>query len=228
MNDIRLRSVTKEYTDQERPVTALDDLSATIQDGEFHVLIGPSGSGKTTLLRVLAGLEDITEGTVDVPETGTGYLFQEYGLFYWRTVAENLELMAELADHEVDDAEVRSLLERVGLEDEADSLPETLSGGMRQRAALARTLIYEPELLLMDEPFGALDELTRARMYDEFETVLDAGRHTVVYVTHNLEEAYRFGDRVTVLSEGQDQRTLDPATMDRDTFDREALGAMRS
>lgn len=226
MNDIRLEGVTKEYTDQEQPVTALDGFSATIRDGEFHVLIGPSGSGKTTLLRVLAGLEEVTTGDLDVPEATTGYLFQEYGLFYWRTVRENLELMAELAGHEVDDADIRSLLERVGLEDAADSLPHTLSGGMRQRAALARTLIYEPELLLMDEPFGALDELTRRRLYDEFDTVLEQGEHTVVYVTHDLEEAYRFGDRVTVLSQGRDQETLDPSRMERGVFDRQAVEAM--
>jgi len=226
MNDIRLQDVRKEYTDQDRVVAALDGFSATIRDGEFHVLVGPSGSGKTTLLRVLAGLEDVQGGDLSVPDVTTGYLFQEYGLFYWLTVRENLELMAAFADHTIHAEDISALLERVGLAEAAESLPKTLSGGMRQRAALARTLIYEPELLLMDEPFGALDELTRRRLYDEFDRVLEEGDHTVVYVTHDLEEAYRFGDRVTVLSQGQNRETLEPDSLDRATFDQHAVEAM--
>lgn len=227
MGTIRIDAVGKQYTDA-TTVTALTDVSREIESGEFHVVIGPSGSGKTTLLRIVSGLETPTNGSVSLqgnPEIG--YLSQEYGLFYWLTVRQNIERMAELTDTAVTDEEIESLLELVGLEERSESLPSELSGGMRQRAALARMLIYEPEILLMDEPFGSLDDLTREQLYDEFEQIVAADDRTILYVTHNLAEAYRFGDRVTVLRDGSAETVLEPGTMDEDRFNDRAHEAMR-
>ena len=190
---------------------ALHDVRLTIARGEFVSLIGPSGCGKSTLLRVIAGLLEPTSGTVAVNGKSTdrarrdqdyGFAFQQAGLLEWRTVLANVELPLEL--HGVGRAPRRArameLLELVGLADVAQRRPAQLSGGMQQRVAIARALAERPTLLLMDEPFGALDEMTRERMQNELVRISRDTGAAVVFVTHSIPEAVFLADRVVVLS----------------------------
>ncbi len=191
--------------------TALDDVSLTIPAGQFVSLIGPSGCGKSTLLRVVADLISPTAGTVRVAGKTAraareaqdyGIAFQQAGLLEWRTVVRNVELPLEL--HGVGKQERRQraeqLLELVGLADVAGSRPSELSGGMQQRVAIARSLAASPALLLMDEPFGALDEMTRERLQDELLAIRAREGTTVLFVTHSIPEAVHLSDRVVVMS----------------------------
>jgi NitT/TauT family transport system ATP-binding protein len=193
------------------PVHALDGIELTIADGEFVSLIGPSGCGKSTLLRVVADLEQPTAGTVLVAgkspnqarlDQEYGMAFQAAGLLEWRTVAENVELPLQV--HGVAKAERRKraaeLLGLVGLADFARSRPGQLSGGMQQRVAIARALAPSPRLLLMDEPFGALDEMTRERMQAELLRIARETGAAVLFVTHSIPEAAVLSDRVVVMS----------------------------
>jgi NitT/TauT family transport system ATP-binding protein len=192
-------------------VVALDDVSLTVAPGEFVSLIGPSGCGKSTLLRLIADLDQPTTGSVAVfgksarqarIDQSYGIAFQQAGLLAWRTVAENIALPLEL--HKVGKpqraARVKELLELVGLSDFADRYPEQLSGGMQQRVAIARSLAESPGLLLMDEPFGALDEMTRERMQNELVRICAETSAAVVFVTHSIPEAVFLSDRVVVMS----------------------------
>jgi NitT/TauT family transport system ATP-binding protein len=192
-------------------VTALDDVDLTVEAGEFVTFIGPSGCGKSTLLRLIADLTEPTSGTVTVNgksarqarlDQDYGIAFQQAGLMEWRTVARNVELPLELRgwDRSRRRAHVRELLELVGLPDFADSWPVELSGGMQQRVAIARALATGPKLLLMDEPFGALDEMTRERLQAELTRIAGESDATVVFVTHSIPEAVYLSDRVVVLS----------------------------
>ncbi len=199
----------------DNPVTALDDISFTVGDGEFIAIVGPSGCGKSTLLRIVAGLLDPTAGTATVhgktPEQARrdvefGFVFQSPVLFPWLKALGNVLLPDRiLGDRSPThgggtEALGRRLLADVGLEGFEDHYPGQMSGGMRQRVALARALIYEPSTLLMDEPFGALDEFTRDRLNLQLLDVWEQASATVLFVTHSIQEAIFLADRVVVLS----------------------------
>jgi NitT/TauT family transport system ATP-binding protein len=192
-------------------VYALADIDLTVDPGEFVTLIGPSGCGKSTLLRLVASLIQPTNGAISVNgktaeqarlDQDYGMAFQRAGLFDWRTVAKNIELPLELMGWSKSDrrAKAREMLDLVRLSDFADHHPAELSGGMQQRVAIARSLAFSPSLLLMDEPFGALDEMTREHMQDELLRLWTETGTTVVFVTHSVPEAAYLSTRVVVMS----------------------------
>jgi NitT/TauT family transport system ATP-binding protein len=191
------------------PLRALEPVNLSVESGEFICLVGPSGCGKTTLLKITAALLAPTQGSImfkDAPLTepsrSIGVMFQKPVLLPWRTVEKNAYLPAEIAgtmSPTVADRVAR-VLAMVGLNDFATALPDQLSGGMQQRAALARTLAYEPELMLMDEPFGALEEFTREAMNLELSDLTHQAGITSLFVTHNIPEAVFLADRVVVMS----------------------------
>ncbi|HYT26554.1 MAG TPA: ABC transporter ATP-binding protein [Actinomycetota bacterium] len=199
---VTLVGVSKRYGHGAAGVLALDGVSLEIRPGELVCLVGASGCGKSTLLNLVAGLDKPTAGTVSTGGLGTALLFQDAALFPWLTAGRNVELPLRLRG--VGRAERREaaaeLLARVGLAEFAGRRPHELSGGMRQRVALARALAQQADVLLMDEPFGALDAITRDLLHDELERLWQGSRLTVVFVTHNVREAVRLGDRVVLLS----------------------------
>ena len=193
----------------ERALTALDGISLDIRPGEFVSILGPSGCGKSTFLRCVAGLEPVTEGTLSVdgrvvagPPDHLGMVFQRDALLEWRTIERNILLPIEFAGKPIQAyrAAMAKLLKLSGLPDFGDRYPRELSGGMRQRAAICRALIDQPGLLLMDEPFGALDALTRDQMNVELQRIWLDTRNTVMFVTHGIAEAVFLADRVVVFS----------------------------
>ena len=202
---------------------ALDSLDLTISKGEFITVIGPSGSGKTTLLRIVAGLIGFDDGEVRIngtPVTGPGrdraVVFQSFGLFPWKTVLENIMLpltVRKEVSNEEAEASARSNLDKVGLTGFEDAHPHQLSGGMQQRVGLARALTADPDIFLMDEPFGSIDAQTRLVMQEELLRIWSETRKTVMFVTHDLDEAVMLADRVAVLSPGpgtvQDELIVD-------------------
>lgn len=201
--------LTKVYGTATGPLVALADVSFTIEEGEFISLVGPSGCGKSTLLSILGGLEERSEGdlnldgeTLDRPRTDIGMMFQSSVLFPWRTARENVRLPGIVLglDAKEQAAKCDELLDLVGLSGFGDRYPNELSGGMRQRVALARLLAHGPRVLLMDEPFGALDEFTREAMNLELLRVWEKTRKTVVFVTHNVGESVFLSDRVFVMT----------------------------
>ena len=188
---------------------ALAEADFSVMPSEFVCIIGPSGCGKSTLLRILGGLARPTHGRVlfnghrvTGPQSGIGFVFQHAGLMPWRSTLRNVMLPLEIQGLRGKAAERRAmeLLDLVGLSDFAETLPRGLSGGMQQRAALARALAYDPDLLLLDEPFGALDALTRERMNRELLRIWRARRKTVIMVTHDIQEAVFLADRVFSMS----------------------------
>jgi NitT/TauT family transport system ATP-binding protein len=199
---VRLDSVSKRYGTGTNALLALDRVSLTVQQGEFVCLLGASGCGKSTMLSLVAGLDQISGGTLDIGDRKVSMMFQEAALFPWLTVAANVELPMRL--HGVAPAERHrrsaELLELVRLSGFASKKPHELSGGMRQRVALARALAQDTDILLMDEPFGALDAMTRDILHDELERIWRERELTVLFVTHNVREAVRLGDRVILLS----------------------------
>lgn len=215
-SSIELRHVTKEFVvrptkDQPRAsvLRAVEDISLTVPAGEFLTLVGPSGSGKTTLLDLLGGLSTPTSGEVLVdgeavtgPGLDRGIVFQQYALFPWRTalanVAFGLEQLPLTRKERTERA--REYLALVGLSGSEDRLPHELSGGMKQRVAIARSLAYEPGILLMDEPFAALDAQTREQLQDELLRIWRTTGTTAVFITHGIEEAVYLGQRVAILS----------------------------
>jgi NitT/TauT family transport system ATP-binding protein len=199
---VRLDGVSKQYGSGGNSLLALDRVSLTVGQGEFVCLLGASGCGKSTLLSLVAGLDEISGGTLDIGGRNVSLMFQEAALFPWLSVAGNVELPMRLRG--VGKAERRKraleLLDVVRLHGFGDKRPHELSGGMRQRVALARALAQEADILLMDEPFGALDAMTRDILHDELERVWRERELTILFVTHNVREAVRLGDRVILLS----------------------------
>ncbi|GAA2174352.1 ABC transporter ATP-binding protein [Agrococcus versicolor] len=211
MNAVEVRGATKVFSTRRAEVRALDAVDLTVADGEFVSLIGPSGCGKSTLLRLIADLDAPTAGEVDVfgmaarkarLEHAYGIAFQQSGLLPWRTVRQNVELPLQLHGTAAAARRARSteLLDLVGLAEFAEQHPDQLSGGMQQRVAIARALAEHPRLLLMDEPFGALDEMTRERLQGELRRIVGETGAAVVFVTHSIPEAVYLSDRVVVMS----------------------------
>jgi sulfonate transport system ATP-binding protein len=198
---VTLTSVSKRYGTGPRSVLALDQVSLTVGRGEFVCLIGASGCGKSTLLSVVAGLDSATSGEVAVGGR-VAMMFQEPGLLPWLTAGANVELALRARKVPRDERRGRTdeLLKLVRLDGFGAKRPHELSGGMRQRVALARALAQDADVLLMDEPFGALDAMTRDLLHDELERICAEQTLTVLFVTHNVREAVRLGDRVVVLS----------------------------
>jgi NitT/TauT family transport system ATP-binding protein len=199
---VRLAEVSKAYGAGSGALLALDHVSLEVGHGEFVCVLGASGCGKSTLLSMVAGLDRPTLGSIDVGDARVALMFQESALFPWLTVSGNVELA--LRTRGVPKAERRArtaeLLDTVHLGDFARKRPHELSGGMRQRVAIARALAQDGDVLLMDEPFGALDAMTRDLLHDELERIWSERALTVMFVTHNVREAVRLGDRVVLLS----------------------------
>ena len=190
-------------------VAALENIDLTIRNGEFLSIVGPSGCGKSTLLRCVAGLEDVSSGTIRIkdspikgPPPNLGIVFQKDTLADWRTVLDNVLLVAEFRrlDRKVCEKRARELLHLLGLSDFVDRRPWELSGGMRQRVAICRALVDDPELLLMDEPFGALDAMTRDQLNVELQRIWLNSRKTLLFITHGIAEAVFLSDRVVMMS----------------------------
>ena len=209
MNGIQIQGLTKRYRSGRQETLALDPLDVDIAPGEFIAVVGPSGCGKSTLMRLVAGLIPATSGSitvegrrVDGPVTEVGIVFQSPVLLDWRNTLDNVLFQADIRGLPVDQYRERALalLQQVGLQDFAHSLPHELSGGMRQRVSIARALLHDPPLLLMDEPFGALDALTREQMRLDLEQLWLATRKTVLFITHSVDEAVLLADRVLVMS----------------------------
>ncbi|GAA4023818.1 ABC transporter ATP-binding protein [Streptomyces plumbiresistens] len=182
--------------------TALTGLDLSIAPGEFVAAVGPSGCGKSTLLRLASGLDSATGGTVHAPADSVGYVFQDPTLLPWRTVLANVELPAELAGTPKAERRARALdaLRLVGLDGFEKQLPGQLSGGMRMRVSLARALMTQPSLFLFDEPFGALDEMTRLRMQEELQRIFADAGFAALFITHSVTEAVFLAGRVVVMS----------------------------
>lgn len=196
---VRLSHVTKRFGTG--PVV-LDDVSLDIAPGEFVCLLGASGCGKSTLLNLIAGLEPLTSGDIETPSSGAAVMFQESALMPWLTARKNVELALRLrgVPRGRRREEAQRLLATVNLAEAGDKRPHELSGGMRQRVALARALAQDRPVLLMDEPFAALDAITRDLLHEELERVWRATGRTIVFVTHNVREAARLGQRVILLT----------------------------
>jgi NitT/TauT family transport system ATP-binding protein len=201
----------KTYASARGPVIALADVALSVREGVFLSLLGPSGCGKSTLLRAIAGLDPLTAGAmtlrgvpIDRPPAGMGMVFQRDVLLDWRSIRDNVLLAAEFQGlpKRAYEAGAIALLERFGLGSFADRHPWELSGGMRQRAAICRALLCEPDILLMDEPFGALDAMTRDDLNLELSRIQQDGARSVVFVTHSIAEAVYLSDRVAVMSTG--------------------------
>ena len=209
---VRVDNVWKVFNEgASNEVTALQDVNLSVGQGEFISLIGPSGCGKSTLLRVIADLTQPTRGSASIAGVSAaearkqhlyGIAFQQAALFDWRTVRRNIELPLELAKQSKAERRARALelLEMVQLSEFADHRPWELSGGMQQRVAIARSLAVDPPLLLMDEPFGALDEMTRERMQNELLRIRQETGKSIIFVTHSIPEAVYLSDRVVVMS----------------------------
>jgi NitT/TauT family transport system ATP-binding protein len=201
--------VSKRYISRKTAVHAVENVSLTVGAGEFVSIVGPSGCGKSTLLNMVAGLVSSPEGTIEVlgkrvtgPVTELGIVFQQHLLLPWRTVLQNVMLQIEVRHRRKSDYvdRARQLLDRVGIADFADRFPDELSGGMNQRAAICRALIHDPELLIMDEPFGALDAMTRDQMGLDFHRLSRKEGKSVLFVTHSISEAIFLSNKVIVMS----------------------------
>ncbi len=202
------RNVGKVYETRRGQVEALVDFSLEVEEGEFVCIVGPSGCGKSTFLRILAGLEPLTSGEYaiapgdDPNKPLNNVVFQEYAIFPWKTVLENVAfgLQMRSVSKRERTAIAMDWLERVGLRKFADHYPGQISGGMKQRVSIARALANDPEVLLMDEPLGALDAQTRTVMQEELMRIWEETRKTVVYITHSIEESVFLGDRVVLMT----------------------------
>jgi NitT/TauT family transport system ATP-binding protein len=205
--EIRVRGVTKTFEGKLGNVQALDPIDLTIAEGQFLCIVGPSGCGKTTLLRIIAGLEQATEGTVEFTIAHDGkplrsVVFQEQGIFPWMSVLKNTAFGLKVRGVGKDEREkqARAYLDMLGLTPFADAYPRQLSGGMRQRVNIARAFANDPAILLMDEPLASLDEQTKLLVQEDLLRLWDGSHKTVVYITHSLDEAIVLGDRVIVMT----------------------------
>lgn len=206
---IEVKDVSREYTQKGTTFKALDKVNLSIEKGEFICLLGPSGCGKTTLLNSIAGFESVTEGSIKIdgievkePSIKNVTIFQNYGLLPWRTVQKNVELGLEskkLSKQETHDI-ASKYIDIVGLSKFKKSHPYQLSGGMQQRVAIARALAVDPDILFMDEPFGALDALTRIKMQDEIASICEKQKKTIVFVTHDIDESVFLADRIVIMT----------------------------
>nr|WP_092074891.1 ABC transporter ATP-binding protein [Dendrosporobacter quercicolus]NSL49789.1 ABC transporter ATP-binding protein [Dendrosporobacter quercicolus DSM 1736]SDN19544.1 NitT/TauT family transport system ATP-binding protein [Dendrosporobacter quercicolus] len=206
-NRIVMKNVSKTFTTSHGQVTALQNINLTIKNGEFFCIVGPSGCGKTTLLRILADLEEVSGGMIRINSDGgnrpvNSMVFQEQSIFPWMTVAENVayglrmrgiakKLRADIASH---------YIKMIGLNKFARAYPCQLSGGMKQRVSVARAFATDPEILLMDEPFGALDEQNRILLQQELLHIWDTSKKTTVFITHSIDEALCVGDKVMIMT----------------------------
>lgn len=238
MEKVVIEQVGKTFISSNGPQEVLVNINLTIDAGDFICLLGPSGCGKTTLMNLIAGFERPTAGTVRIdgqlvsePNPKHMTIFQDYGLFPWRTVLDNITFGLEakgIAGRQAQ-ATAREYLELVGLTAAAGQFPRQLSGGMKQRVAIARALAVEPDILLMDEPFGALDAFTRYRLQDELLRIWQEKKPTVIFVTHDIDEAVYLAQKVVIMSPHPGQiKTVLPVKLSRPA-DRsgEAFGAYR-
>ena len=240
-------AIVKKFGDGAKSVVALDGLDLSVPEGQFLCILGPSGCGKSTLLFITAGLETATSGAVYVdgrkvtkPGRDRGMLFQQFALFPWRTARRNIEFGLEIQGRKKRERWERTKrwLEIMRLEEFANSFPHQLSGGMQQRIAIARLLVNEPEILLMDEPFAALDAQTRTLLGEELVRVWQETRRTVLFVTHSVDEAIFLADRLIVMTRRPGRikadltiglpRPRDPAADDFNTMRREVTRLIRS
>ncbi|HIE05821.1 MAG TPA: ABC transporter ATP-binding protein [bacterium (Candidatus Stahlbacteria)] len=209
MSFLKIKGVRKVFTkDRHQEVIALDGLSFVCNEGEFLCIVGPTGCGKTTLLRLIAGLEPPTEGKITMNgqiisgiNKQATLVFQQYSLFPWRNVIDNIAFSLEVKsiNKERRYLRARELIELVGLSGFERAFPYELSGGMQQRVAIVRALAYDPGLLLLDEPFGALDERTRHHLQEELLSIWERERKTILFVTHNIDEAVFLASRILVM-----------------------------
>jgi NitT/TauT family transport system ATP-binding protein len=206
---LKVEGVSKVFVQGRNEWLAIDDINMTLDENEFVALVGASGCGKSTLLSIIAGLQDASDGVIlvdgvpiDGPGRDRGVVFQSYTLMPWLTAQENVAFALRAAGWSRKDARdvAKEHIALVGLERFSDRLPSQLSGGMKQRVAIARALSYRPKILLMDEPFGALDALTRRHMQELLTSIWEKHRLTVLFVTHDVEEAVFLADRVIVMS----------------------------
>ena len=206
---IRIENLRKVYVTDESQTVAIEDFTLDIKRGELISIVGPSGCGKTTLLRMIAGLLEPTSGTITIdgrpcsdPGPDRGLVFQDFALFPWRTVRKNVEFGMEVAGVPKEERRLRAeeYLRLVGLEKFMDARIHELSGGMKQRVGIARALVNDPEVILMDEPFGALDAQTRNIMQAELTKILEKSDKTIIFITHSVDEAVFLSDRIVVLS----------------------------
>ena len=244
---IAAEAVVKIFGEGSKSVVALDGLSLSVPEGQFVCVLGPSGCGKSTLLFITAGLESATGGSIYVdgrpvtrPGRDRGMLFQQFALFPWRTARQNIEFGLEVQGLKKGERwkRTKKWLEMMRLEEFADAFPHQLSGGMQQRIAIARLLVNEPEILLMDEPFAALDAQTRALLGEELVRVWQETRRTVLFVTHSVEEAIFLADRLIVMTRRPGRikadlmielpRPRDPAADDFNALRREVTRLIRS
>ena len=208
---VEVKNISKSFSTATdgKPLPVVDNVNFKVYDGEFLCIVGPSGCGKTTVLRIIAGLQKADSGEVlldgmktESPSTKKGMVFQEFALFPWRTVQKNVEFGLEYKGMPKEEREKLSkkYISMVGLEGYEKSYPHQLSGGMKQRVAIARALVNDPEFLLMDEPFGALDAQTRNILQDELLRIWTETKKTIIFITHNVDEAVYLGNRVLVLT----------------------------
>jgi NitT/TauT family transport system ATP-binding protein len=219
---LSVQHIDKEFATRGATIRVLDDVTFSVARGEFFVIVGPSGCGKSTLLRIIQGLEPPTDGVITLggrplsgPSADRGFVFQQDSLYPWRTVLQNVVLGLEIMGKTSNEATARamSLIELVGLKGFEKHYPRELSGGMRQRVNLARALAIDPEMLLMDEPFAALDALTRETMQQELLRIAAAANKTVLFITHQIDEAVLLADRVLVMS-ARPGRVLETISID--------------
>lgn len=206
---LKADNISKRFLRNDQTVVALEDFNLSVSEGEFVSIVGPSGCGKSTFLHIVGGFESRSGGTITLagepvskPGPDRGMIFQDYSLFPWRTVLGNVAWALEVKGlSKAERTEIaRKYIAMVGLSKFENSYPGELSGGMQQRVALARTLAYEPRILLMDEPFGALDAQTRELMQEELTDIWQVDRRTVLFVTHDIEEAIYLSDRIIVFT----------------------------
>ncbi len=209
MDKLKVSELNKVFSARQGEVTALKDVNFSVRESEFAVIVGPSGCGKSTLINIVGGLEEKTSGSVMIsgheisgPGADRGMVFQSYSLFPWLTVQKNVEFGLKMKGVPAKERSETALsyIDMVGLNAFKDALPDQLSGGMKQRVAIARTLANDPEILLMDEPFGALDAQTRMLMQESLADITGRTGSTVLFITHDIDEAILLGDRVLVMS----------------------------